>query len=158
MESIVFGPIRWCVWSFRPSSPLRLPHLKCLFVCLFVCCICVTNFLTLCALVVGFCACNGSSTFLKAAAAASIPEKDSNSSTAAKGQCRGELQPESSFLQMKQVNILIHLGATQFGVTSKSRGTTSMQKDATDAGLATGYKVKHSRTNRKLPSANRGYP
>ena len=20
----------WCVWSFRPSSPLRLPHLKCL--------------------------------------------------------------------------------------------------------------------------------
>ena len=26
---------RWCVWSFRPSSPLRLPHLKFLFVCLF---------------------------------------------------------------------------------------------------------------------------
>ena len=37
MDSIVFGPIRWCVWSFRPSSPLRLPHLKFLFVCLFVC-------------------------------------------------------------------------------------------------------------------------
>ena len=36
MDSIVFGPIRWCVWSFRPSSPLRLPHLKFLFVCLFV--------------------------------------------------------------------------------------------------------------------------
>ena len=35
MESIVFGPIRWCVWSFRPSSPLRLPHLKFLFVCLY---------------------------------------------------------------------------------------------------------------------------
>ena len=35
MDSIVFGPIRWCVWSFRPSSPLRLPHLKFLFVCLF---------------------------------------------------------------------------------------------------------------------------
>ena len=34
MDSIVFGPIRWCVWSFRPSSPLRLPHLKFLFVCL----------------------------------------------------------------------------------------------------------------------------
>ena len=33
VESIVFGPTRWCVWSFRPSSPLRLPHLKCLFVC-----------------------------------------------------------------------------------------------------------------------------
>ena len=33
MDSIVFGPIRWCVWSFRPSSPLRLPHLKFLFVC-----------------------------------------------------------------------------------------------------------------------------
>ena len=32
MDSIVFGPIRWCVWSFRPSSPLRLPHLKFLFV------------------------------------------------------------------------------------------------------------------------------
>ena len=32
---IVFGPIRWSVWSFRPSSPLRLPHLKS-FVCLFV--------------------------------------------------------------------------------------------------------------------------
>ena len=26
----MFGSIRWCVWSFRPSSPLRLPHLKCL--------------------------------------------------------------------------------------------------------------------------------
>ena len=37
MASIVFGPIRWCVWSFRPSSPLRLPHLKFLFVCLFEC-------------------------------------------------------------------------------------------------------------------------
>ena len=36
MDSIVFGPIRWCVWSFRPSSPLRLPHLKFLFVCLFM--------------------------------------------------------------------------------------------------------------------------
>ena len=34
MDSIVFGPIRWCVWSFRLSSPLRLPHLKFLFVCL----------------------------------------------------------------------------------------------------------------------------
>ena len=33
MDSIVFGPIRWCVWSFRLSSPLRLPHLKFLFVC-----------------------------------------------------------------------------------------------------------------------------
>ena len=33
MDSIVFGPIRWCVWSFRLSSPLRLPHLKYLFVC-----------------------------------------------------------------------------------------------------------------------------
>ena len=33
VDSIVFGPIRWCVWSFRPSSPLRLPHLKFLFVC-----------------------------------------------------------------------------------------------------------------------------
>ena len=30
LEAIVFGSIRWCVWSFRPSSPLRLPHLKCL--------------------------------------------------------------------------------------------------------------------------------
>ena len=29
-EAIVFGSIRWCVWSVRPSSPLRLPHLKCL--------------------------------------------------------------------------------------------------------------------------------
>ena len=28
-ESIsVFGSIRWCVWSVRPSSPLRLPHLE----------------------------------------------------------------------------------------------------------------------------------
>ena len=35
MDSIVFGPIRWCVWSFRLSSPLWLPHLKFLFVCLF---------------------------------------------------------------------------------------------------------------------------
>jgi len=34
VASIVFGPIRWCVWSFRPSSPLQLPHLKFLFVCL----------------------------------------------------------------------------------------------------------------------------
>ena len=32
MDSIVFGPIRWCVWSFRLSSPLRLPHLTFLFV------------------------------------------------------------------------------------------------------------------------------
>ena len=30
LEAIVFGSIRWCVWSVRPSSPLRLPHLKCL--------------------------------------------------------------------------------------------------------------------------------
>ena len=30
LEAIVFGSLRWCVWSFRPSSPLRLPHLKCL--------------------------------------------------------------------------------------------------------------------------------
>ena len=30
LEAIVLGSIRWCVWSFRPSSPLRLPHLKCL--------------------------------------------------------------------------------------------------------------------------------
>ena len=28
LEAIVFGSIRWYVWSFRPSSPLRLPHLK----------------------------------------------------------------------------------------------------------------------------------
>ena len=29
LEAIVFGSIRWCVWSFQPSSPLRsLPHLK----------------------------------------------------------------------------------------------------------------------------------
>ena len=34
LEAIVLGSIRWCVWSFRPSSPLRLPHLKFLFVCL----------------------------------------------------------------------------------------------------------------------------
>ena len=34
LEAIVFGSIRWCVWSFRPSSPLRLPHLNFLFVCL----------------------------------------------------------------------------------------------------------------------------
>ena len=27
--------VGWCVWSFRLSSPLRLPHLK-FFVCLFV--------------------------------------------------------------------------------------------------------------------------
>ena len=26
--------IRWCVWSFRPSSPLRLPDLKCLLLLL----------------------------------------------------------------------------------------------------------------------------
>ena len=30
----MFGSIRWCVWSFRPSSPLRLPHLKCLLLLL----------------------------------------------------------------------------------------------------------------------------
>ena len=30
LDAIVFGSIRWCVWSVRPSSPLRLPHLKCL--------------------------------------------------------------------------------------------------------------------------------
>ena len=36
VESIVFGSIRRpCVWSLRPSSPLRLPQLKFLFV--FVC-------------------------------------------------------------------------------------------------------------------------
>ena len=35
LEAIVFGSIRWCVWSFRPSSPLRLPHLKCLLLLLF---------------------------------------------------------------------------------------------------------------------------
>ena len=29
-EALCFGSIRWCVWSFRPSTPLRLPHLKCL--------------------------------------------------------------------------------------------------------------------------------
>ena len=34
LEAIVFGSIRWCVWSFRPSSPLRLPHLKCLLLLL----------------------------------------------------------------------------------------------------------------------------
>ena len=27
---LCFGSIRWCVWSVRPSSPLWLPHLKCL--------------------------------------------------------------------------------------------------------------------------------
>jgi len=32
LESIVFGSIRWCGWSFRPSSSLRLAHLKSLFV------------------------------------------------------------------------------------------------------------------------------
>ena len=26
--------IMWCVWSFRPSSPLQLPHLKCLLLLL----------------------------------------------------------------------------------------------------------------------------
>ena len=35
MDSIVFGPIRWCVWSFRLSSPLRLPHLKKIFFVVF---------------------------------------------------------------------------------------------------------------------------
>ena len=34
LEAIVFGAIRWCVWSCRPSSPLRLPHLKCLLLLL----------------------------------------------------------------------------------------------------------------------------
>ena len=34
LEAIVFGSIRWCVWSVRPSSPLRLPHLKCLLLLL----------------------------------------------------------------------------------------------------------------------------
>ena len=34
LEAIVFGSIRWCFWSFRPSSPLRLPHLKCLLLLL----------------------------------------------------------------------------------------------------------------------------
>ena len=33
---LCFGSIRWCVWSVRPSSPLRLPHLKCLLCC-YVC-------------------------------------------------------------------------------------------------------------------------
>ena len=28
------GSIRWCVWSVRPSGPLRLPHLKCLLLLL----------------------------------------------------------------------------------------------------------------------------
>ena len=36
LEAIVFGSIRWCVWSFRPSSPLRLPHLKCLLLLLYI--------------------------------------------------------------------------------------------------------------------------
>ena len=36
LEAIVLGSIRWCVWSFRPSSPLRLPHLKCLLLLLIV--------------------------------------------------------------------------------------------------------------------------
>ena len=36
LEAIVFGSIRWCVWSFRSSSPLRLPHLKCLLFLLLV--------------------------------------------------------------------------------------------------------------------------
>ena len=31
-----FGSIRWCVWSFRPSSSFQLPHLKCLLL-LFQC-------------------------------------------------------------------------------------------------------------------------
>jgi hypothetical protein len=32
--SVLVPSDRWCVWSkFRPSSPVRLPHLKCLFVC-----------------------------------------------------------------------------------------------------------------------------
>ena len=34
LEAIVFGSIRWCVWLFRPSSPLRLPPLKCLLLLL----------------------------------------------------------------------------------------------------------------------------
>ena len=29
-DPLCFGSIRWCVWSVRPSSPLRLPDLKCL--------------------------------------------------------------------------------------------------------------------------------
>ena len=37
LEAIVFGSIRWCVWSFRPSSPLRLPHLKCLLLFIDTC-------------------------------------------------------------------------------------------------------------------------
>ena len=37
-SSRVTGPIRWCVWSFRLSSPLRLPHLNFLFVCLYIDC------------------------------------------------------------------------------------------------------------------------
>ena len=28
LEAIVFGSIRWCVWSFQPSSPLRLRQLR----------------------------------------------------------------------------------------------------------------------------------
>ena len=39
VESIVFGPIRWCVWSFRPSSPCGCRTLLiCLFVCLLTMC------------------------------------------------------------------------------------------------------------------------
>jgi hypothetical protein len=29
----LFYGVLWCVWSFRPSSPARLPHLQSLFVC-----------------------------------------------------------------------------------------------------------------------------
>ena len=37
VEPIDFGSIRWCVWSFRPSSPFaRSPDLQvfCLFICI----------------------------------------------------------------------------------------------------------------------------
>ena len=32
LEAIVFESIQWCVWSFQPSSPLRLPHLNVCYV------------------------------------------------------------------------------------------------------------------------------
>ena len=40
-ESLVFGSIRWCVWSFRPSTPLQLPYLSVCYV-LLCCCCCFT--------------------------------------------------------------------------------------------------------------------
>ena len=42
MEPIVLGSIRWCVWSVRPSSPWRLPHLKCLL-CYVMLCYCIVS-------------------------------------------------------------------------------------------------------------------